>query len=458
MELNMPIAMILGLQGGIPILLYVGGMIAFLLAACWRPQLGLYFLVTLLPLQTVRYHLHEYVLGDQFVDVVLLGIILGLLFRRDGTGFIKTPLTRYFVLLGVFLYISLWMGSSYLGAANPLSISDPRVSDWKNYLELPLLFVVVASTVRDTKQMKILILLMGLSFLMVNRSFYTTVNDRDFSTFSYDVRDAGVVGYAGVNGLAAFEAQFMLFLLSIYTFQKQKWIKLGILGVVLTGIYCLLYSFSRGGYLAFLVGLMFLGILKERKILLAMLVLLIAWQVLLPTSVQQRVSMTYDQHGQLDASAQTRVDLWQDAMTLFRDNPVLGTGFNTYAYLGRVGYYTDTHNYYLKVMVETGVIGLLLFLWLVWRMFALGFRLFRTAEDPFLQALGLGFAVMMIGAVVLNLFGDRWTYMQVNGFLWVLLGCVVRGQMILQRAQQETETVVTPIPALQTHASRPRLA
>ncbi len=459
MELNMPVAMILGLQGSIPIFLYVGGMIAFLLAAFWRPQFGLYFLVPLLPLQTVRYRLHAYVLGEQFVDIVLLGIILGLLFRRGGTGFIKTPLMRYLMLLGVFLYISLWMGSYYLGSPAPLSFLDPRVSDWKNYLELPLLFIVVASTVRDTKQMKILILLMAASFLLVNRSFYTTVNDRDFSKFSYGVRDAGTLGYAGENGLAAFEAYFMLFLLSLFAFQKRTWVKLGILGVVATGIYCLLYTFSRGGYLGFVVGLAFLGLIKERKALVAVVVLLLAWQVILPTAVQQRINMTYDkQQGQLDPSAQTRVELWEDAVALFRQNPIAGTGFNTYAYLGRVDVYKDTHNYYLKVLVETGLIGLVLFLWLVWRMFALGLRLYRTAEDPFLQSVGLGFAVLMVGCIVLNQFGDRWTYMQVNAFIWVLLGCVVRGQMILQEAPQEAPAAAAPIPALQTHSSHPRLA
>jgi hypothetical protein len=29
-----------------------------------------------------------------------------------------------------------------------------------------------------------------------------------------------------------------------------------------------------------------------------------------------------------------------------------------------------------------------------------------------------------------NFFGDRWLYVEVNGFLWVMLACVVRGQMI----------------------------
>src|SRR5437879_7042228 len=96
-----------------------------------------------------------------------------------------------------------------------------------------------------------------------------------------------------------------------------------------------------------------------------MLVGLIGWQVFLPNSVQERITMTYTEEGELESSAQTRVQLWEDAMQLFHQNPILGTGFNTYSYLGRTEKYRDTHNYYLKVLVETGIVGLLVFLWLL---------------------------------------------------------------------------------------------
>src|SRR2546426_1735304 len=159
METNMPIAMILGLHGVVPALLYWGGLMAFLVAAFWRPRYGLYFLIPLLPLQTVRYRLHELPLGEKFVDIMLLGVILGMIFRRDGTSFLKTPLNRFIAILAAFLYISLWHGSFYLGEPAPLNLQDPRFSDWKNYLVMPLVFFVVASAIREVRHIKILVLL-----------------------------------------------------------------------------------------------------------------------------------------------------------------------------------------------------------------------------------------------------------------------------------------------------------
>src|SRR5207245_4225216 len=106
--------------------------------------------------------------------------------------------------------------------------------------------------------------------------------------------------------------------------------------------YCLMYTFSRGAYIAFLVGLGFLGVVKQRKWLLVMLVGLIGWQVFLPNSVQERITMTYTEEGELESSAQTRVQVWEDAMQLFRTNPILGIGVYTLCYICRGSNDLDT--------------------------------------------------------------------------------------------------------------------
>ena len=251
------------------------------------------------------------------------------------------------------------------------------------------------------------------------------------SHFSYEVRDGGILGYAGVNGVATFEAEFMLFLLGLSALQKRKSIKLAIWVLVAFSGYCLLFSYSREAYAGILVGLLFLGLVRQRWVLIGLAAFLLSWQSLVPTSVQERVLMTYDKNDQqLDTSAQDRVTLWNDAVDLFHQNPVLGAGFDTYQWQHRVGIYTDTHNYFLKVLVETGVLGLMLFLFVLAKATRLGVKLYRSARDPFLQSIGLGFALLMACVFVVNFFGDRWLYVEVNGFLWVLLACVVRGQMI----------------------------
>src|SRR5581483_2127746 len=88
------------------------------------------------------------------------------------------------------------------------------------------------------------------------------------------------------------------------------------------------------------------------------------------------------------------------------------------------------------------LLGLLLFLVLLWKCFRLSFRLFRIANDPFFRALGLGAAAYVVCAFVVNFFGDRWMYLQVNGYLWTFLGLVVRAHMLTEEehsAESEAE-------------------
>lgn len=427
--------------------MYIGAIVAFLLSVFWRPEIGLYYLVPTLPMQTLRLRLHQMPMGEKFIDFLLLGTIIGALVRSANW---KTPLNRLLLITGIVYFISLFRGSFYIGAPLPIWITDPRFSDWKNYMVLPVLFLTVAAVIKDVTKMKILIVLMVLSTLLVNRSFYSTTSGRDYTHFSYEVRDAGPLGYAGENGFAAFEAQMGIFLIALYTCQRRVLVKAAIVGALVTIIYCLFFSFSRGGYFGFLVGILFLGIVKDRKLLVLLVCFLFFWQVLTPVAVQERVLMTH-QEGQLDASAGDRVRIWEDALSILNQDIFLGKGFITYKYMHRVAQYEDTHNLYLKFLVETGIVGLSLLLWLWAKAYRMSFRLFRISDDPFVSSIGLGLAAWTVAAVVLNLFGDRWTYIEVTGFFWTLLAFVVRGLKLgeheLPQEGPEVEVEAEVVPA-----------
>jgi O-antigen ligase len=188
------------------------------------------------------------------------------------------------------------------------------------------------------------------------------------------------------------------------------------------------------------VGLLVLGLVKERKLLALLVVILLGWQTFVPRAVVERVLMTYQAGQGLDDSAEGRVDLWQDALQVIDHDPVFGTGFDTYKFMGRVGSFTDTHNYYVKILVELGFVGFLVFLGLLVAIGKMSWRLFRSARDPFLSGLGCSLLAMFVCAITVNFFGDRWSFLQVNGFLWVLVGLVARGLILVKEQACEVES------------------
>lgn len=435
----MPTQLNLGLETATPYVLYTAGIVVVLLSIFWRPIAGIYYLVPLIPLQTVRYYMNQFPLGNSVVEIIMLAVGIGVI-RRGKSIIPKTPFTVLLCIFALYTYVTLWNGSFYLKADLPLWFDNARLIEWKSYMLMPLLFFLTTAAVENVKQIRILVLLMCAAILVLNKSFHDTVAARDFSNFSDDLRDEGAMGYAGVNGLAAFEAQVIPLLVALWGAEKHLLRRLGYLALAVFSANCLMYSLSRGGYVAFLMGWLFLGLVRYRVLLVLLIAFLFSWQTLVPNAVRQRVFMTYSEDTGLESSGQTRVNLWEDAMLVFDTNPVIGTGFNTYAYMGRVGTYKDPHNMFVKVLVETGILGLVIFVWLWLKAWWFGLTVSWSARDPYIRALGLGLAGWIVCAAGANFFGDRWSLFQVAGYFWVLLGLVTRGYFLeLEAVTQETK-------------------
>jgi len=421
----------------------VAEIVCFLLSVFWKPTIGLYLLIPFLPLQTIRYRIHGYFLGAQFIDLLLLGVILGL--KRQGRPiFPKTPLTGLLFTYVVFTYLSMLRGSFFLGRELPLWFDDQRLSDWKNYVVvLPMVFLVTFNAIRTKRQMRILLFAMCVGLLLLAKSVNNTITDRDFSSFSYDLRTEAAVGNAGVNGLAALEAEAAIFLVALCLIERRFLMKSGYLGVAVACVYALMFTLSRGGYAAFLAGIAYLGFVRNRTLLVALGLFLLVWQGVVPPAVRERILMTTNEQGIIDHSAEARLSLWEEAMTVFEADPIFGVGFNTYAYGSHVGGYGDTHNVFVKVLVETGLTGLVLFLAILRKLFQIGFKLYRTASDPFLQSIGLGLSGLMVAALIANLFGDRWMYFQITGYTYAFTALAVRAQQMEEEAETDEPAMDT---------------
>jgi O-antigen ligase len=384
-----------------------------------RPLLGLYYLIPFLPYRTMRDHFLDYPLGGNVLTILVVAVILGALMQ--GKHLPKTKLYLIWFGFAVYLYLSMWLGSALGNAPAPLWITDLNFTTWKDYMLIPLVFVATGLVVEDRKAVRTVILITAISVFFIDRSCLLESMSRSWANFDENKRDGGPLGY-GSNQTAAYLAQFAMFFWGAGQFLKRKKIKLLCYGLVGMTVFATMYTFSRGAYLAILFSVFVLGVLKDRKLLLIGAIFLVTWQAVVPTAVRQRVTMTQNANGRLEDSANERVKLWQAAEESILSDPIFGTGFATYQFTQHVDNLKDTHNWYVKVMVETGIIGLAIIIVLLEQMLALAYRLFKKAEDPLYRGLGLGLFLAICSCIIANFFGDRWTYLEITGPLWVLVG------------------------------------
>ncbi len=419
-----------GIGHYIPLIAYLGFWAMCLVSLTGRPLLGLYYMIPFLPYRTMRDHFLDYPLGGNVLTILVIAVIVGALIKSKRLP--KTKLYLTWLVFAVYLYLSMWFSTMLGNAPPPIWLSDVNFVTWKDYMLIPLVFVAAGLVVEDRKAVRMVILITAFTVLAIDRSCLMDSMSRSWANFDENKRGGGPLGY-GSNQTAAYLAMFSMFFWGFGQYLKKKKLRLLCYGLVGITIFADLYTFSRASYLALIFSVFVLGILKDRKLILIGAVFLVTWQAIVPNAVRERVNMTQNSNGVLEASADERVKLWEAAETSIISSPIFGTGFATYQLSSHVDNLKDTHNWYVKVMVETGIVGMIIVVVMLWQMLASSFRLFKTAVDPLYQGFGLGLFLAVCACLVANFFGDRWTYLEITSPLWVLVATALRALELTER-------------------------
>jgi len=210
---------------------------------------------------------------------------------------------------------------------------------------------------------------------------------------------------------------------------KKKLIALSIFFLVITGIILLGMTFSRGAWLGFLSSSCLIAtsllINKTKRVKLfaclaiVCLLMSVLGGVLFFEPIKKRLATFLDGFEK----AGFKKYVWREALYIIEDFPLLGTGPNTYAYIGprykileHTGYYP--HNSYLHMAAETGLLGLGAFLWIIWRFFYLGIKKVKESGDILL----LGIMGGLCAFLVHSFFNPNLFALQLVVLFWVMLG------------------------------------
>lgn len=428
-----------GLSQYIPFVIYFASFLVAFLSLIVNPVIGVLFLFPLLPYQLIFEKIKLLPLGKDINDIIIFSILAGWIFRKagnrennaGGTNLLKKR-------SGLRLPIMLLIIANVIGFINTtlsyglgLDLTNNYFLDLKNYMLLPLVYFLTFRNIKNRKTLNLLTFLLVIGISGADYYFSTNLQWMNVWHFSERTRVMmdGLFVYLGANHYGAFFAHFVFILIGIFLFDRSKSRRIILLGIISFTVYCLMYSFSRGAYIAFIAGVSFIGFAKERRILLLLFFFFLFWRFLVPVSVYERVKMTKNDTGELEESAAIRIVLWNEAINMFKESPIIGNGFNTFQFTYKDRLWKDTHNFYLKMLVELGIFGLCAFLFLLYKAFLMGWGLYREAGDRFFKGLGLGFSACVISTAITNAFGDRWSYLSLGSYFWVFLGIVTWARM-----------------------------
>jgi O-antigen ligase len=134
--------------------------------------------------------------------------------------------------------------------------------------------------------------------------------------------------------------------------------------------------------------------------------------------VLQRLTDVVDTGGVAN-SADIRLEIWSFALPLWEQHPILGQGWGAFNSLAN-GLYA--HNDYLRVLIETGLIGLIVFLVVLWKLVQQSVRVARGRKDFPRAFLGLALSFIVLTMITNNLekLAFQWYFWALAGvaFAW----------------------------------------
>jgi len=210
--------------------------------------------------------------------------------------------------------------------------------------------------------------------------------------------------------------------------RKKRWLQLSGL-IILTAI---IFSYGRAVWIGLIVGLIFMGILGSRRLLLSILAGIMICSILilaLPSSeFAQRVAGTVkSKHPVGD-----RTEFWEGSLRILRDYPITGVGWEgfrkvypRYRPSEEEKSVSNAHNNFVDVAVDSGLLGLGIFLWLLVTIYKVGFHIFKELEDGYFKGFVWGFLGSLTAFLIAGLsqynFGDS----EVVMLFYFLLGMVM---------------------------------
>ena len=358
----------------------------------------------------------------RFDDILLVVIGLGWFaktaIRKELGLFLRTPLNR-----PIAYYLVVCLISTLIGFAMDRVNLKTGLFYVVKYFEFFIVYFMAVNHLRDKEQIKrfVAAMLVVCMVICVVAMLQIPAGGRVTAPFEGEVGEPNTLG-----GYLVLMLSITLGLLVTSDSMKQKTF-LGVLVVLI--IIPLLATLSRSSWLAMGPMLLVLIYFSKRKmvIVVPMVIILLIAPLIMPQAVKDRALFTVAQRkhaGQieiggirLDTSVSARISSWKSVLTKdFIKHPVLGYGVTGYRFL-------DAQ--YPKILIETGILGFIAFLSLLFFIYKNALSAYRNSSDPFFSGISLGYLAGFVAMLVHSIGTNIFVIVRIMEPFWFLTAIII---------------------------------
>ncbi len=339
--------------------------------------------------------------------------------------FQKSPLNTPVIIFMIIMFLSIWMGSFNFG----YSPFGPTLNSYKRFITIFLVYFIILNTVKDKKMMHSLFLVMVFMAMLISLLIL-----KEFRvTWHYDEDNRVQIFGMQPNLLGGFFMQLVPVLMSFAISLKKLKSQIFYFFALFLSILAVMFTYSRGAYLSAIASLLIIVLIGGKKsfikigigvsVALFFISVFFGYGHIIPVSVKERFEMVKDKDKrEADISVQTRENVWTIAREYISQSPIYGYGYEAQVYLLPI----DTHNMYLHLLLEGGIIALIFYILIFLIGFKITYSVFKASSDEFEKALSLGFIGTLVAIFVGNFFGTRMNHFASNGYFAILMGMIAK--------------------------------
>ncbi len=413
-----------------------------------RIELALCFFIFFMPVLDLFPPTFLGIKGINAQTILIALLVLGSFTKMKKHHIEKTPADPLGAPILFFIFIvlfSIFNSSIFAGYSFVTSLTIAK--QWLIYTVLYFIVLRVCDSEYHEKIFYFIIFVITIAVAFSLRN-YITGN----AVLSERQRNLGSVLTGQPNLFGGFLAMYIPFFVSLL-YTKTKW-RYFFGGGLIVCIIALITTLSRGAWLAAFAGLLVLGVIKDRKLLIFLAVAVTFAPLWLPGTALDRYHNTVlseedsrrFEDQRYDGPTEVRRRQWKGLYKMMSPHPITGSGFNTFFDVVVKSKVLPSpkaaHSTIILLGVEEGIIGVCGYFWILFTVFKNSWHVFKKPENQFYQMLTTGLLGCITALFVADLSGTRFYCSELMAYFWIISAVVIKANIDSSNIEYRGKSIV----------------
>lgn len=293
-------------------------------------------------------------------------------------------------------------------------------------LSFVVLFVLIVDSLRAEKDIRRMVKFLVLSSLVpLSVGLVQVCSNFDLSVFSLEPSFRVSATLTHPNAYAFYLVMIIVLSVSLFIQTKSGTHRSLLFFLIALLLVSLVFTYTRSAWIGLALAVLGVAILKNRKLLIVAPLTFYGLMLAFPF-ISLRFDALFNPELFRYTSLAWRIELWSASIPYFLSHPVFGNGFGTFQLIGFQidDWSAAAHNDYLRLLVETGIIGLSGFLILLVSLARLGIKTRRKDTDRYFGYITTGFVCFLSAYVLMSFTDNLFNHGGVQWYFWAYAGVI----------------------------------